>query len=232
MVRTPCSRSMLGLAILLVFLVGAGSLQAADPPLAAGVAPILLEDPGLDGVSAPRLRGSSRVEPEYPGKALAAGVEAKVQLLAVVRKDGTVPEVSVLDCTAPGIGFEDSAARAVRGWRFRPATKDGRPVDSYTVVQLAFEIDGSGSSFTRAFANAWRPSLVAEMNALVAGMTAPAAPASVLPAGYVRHTPQGANTPEIVSDIEGEGSNARYLAYAPSQPDGTPVSSPQPLSAR
>ena len=80
-----------------------------------------------------------RVPPSYPVRARQAGVEGRVLLAVVVRRDGRVHEVSLV--SSSGNGLLDSAAmRAVRKWFFQPATLNGRAVDSQLRVPVRFEL--------------------------------------------------------------------------------------------
>jgi TonB family protein len=90
----------------------------------------------LSGVAAagdfsePFAIADSRVTPEYPPAAQAAGFEGSVSVAAVVNTDGSVGVVEVIDCSSPNLGFEAAAIDAIRQWRFEPATEDGEAVDA------------------------------------------------------------------------------------------------------
>jgi TonB family protein len=79
---------------------------------------------------------TAKVDPAYPAEMMRRGVEGRVVLYAVIHSDGTVGEVRVLR------GFDDQLdenARAALGrWRFRPATKNGQPIDLEAVVEIPF----------------------------------------------------------------------------------------------
>ena len=64
--------------------------------------------------------------PSYPDGARAEGVEGDVQLELVVGLSGAVESARVV--RGIGHGLDESALRAVRQFRFAPATKAGRPV--------------------------------------------------------------------------------------------------------
>ncbi len=81
---------------------------------------------------------SHQVAPTYPPAALAAGFEGTVTLSASVLKDGTVGSVEVVDCDHPNLGFEKAASSALGQWQFEPATLDGLPVESISLVRLHF----------------------------------------------------------------------------------------------
>ncbi len=81
----------------------------------------------------------SRVEPRYPPIAHRHGVSGKVVLKAVVRTDGTVGAIEVLEESAPRWRFGQAAKEAVGRWRYEPARQGGRPVESSVVIQLVFD---------------------------------------------------------------------------------------------
>ena len=85
------------------------------------------------GVSPPQLL--KEVRADYTDEARRANVEGEVVLEIVVRRDGTVGDVKVLQRL--GSGLEQRAIQAVRQWRFSPARLKGTPVD--VVVEVAVE---------------------------------------------------------------------------------------------
>lgn len=74
--------------------------------------------------------------PRYPELARRAGRDGLVVLQAVIDRDGRVREVQVLR-GAP-FGMTEAAVAAVRGWRFRPATRGGGPVAVYYQLTVRF----------------------------------------------------------------------------------------------
>jgi len=64
-----------------------------------------------------------KVEPVYPRAMQAARVEGIVVLDAVIRRDGTVGDVTVLKSTAPL--FERAAIDAVKQWLYSPLPYEG-----------------------------------------------------------------------------------------------------------
>lgn len=63
-----------------------------------------------------------KVEPEYPPVAEAARLEGTVTLDAVIRKDGSVSDVTVLKSS--NRLFNDNAVEAIQQWRFTPGSRD------------------------------------------------------------------------------------------------------------
>lgn len=90
------------------------------------------------GIEAPTLIRDSKTEPVYPAKAFATRAVGRVVLYAVIGSTGAVESVEVLRSSNPGYGFEKSAARAVRRWRYQPARLDGRPVSTFFTVAFDF----------------------------------------------------------------------------------------------
>jgi len=70
---------------------------------------------------------SERVEITYPKQAREAGIQGVVVVEAVIGRDGRVKSVRVLK-TLP-LGLEEAAVAAVKQWKFKPATLEGKPVD-------------------------------------------------------------------------------------------------------
>lgn len=93
---------------------------------------------GTNGVTIPELIPSSKVSPKYPAKARKKKVQGTVILQAVVRKDGTVGSVTVLKSPGPRFDFDEAAMVAVRQWRYKPALKDGKPVDVHFTLVVDF----------------------------------------------------------------------------------------------
>jgi TonB family protein len=76
------------------------------------------------------------VDPGYPTELMRRNVQGTVTLYAVIHNDGSVGEVRVLR------GVDDRldqyACAALAGWHFRPATKNGYPIDLEAVVVIPF----------------------------------------------------------------------------------------------
>ena len=85
----------------------------------------------------PRLIHKPR--PEYPELPRKARLEGRVFLQAVIAKDGTVVEVTVL--RSDSSLFEDAAIEAVRQWRYEPALSGGQPVAVYFTVIVDFRLE-------------------------------------------------------------------------------------------
>mgnify|MGYP001616661672 CR=1 FL=1 len=88
------------------------------------------------GIDPPRLL--REVKPGYTEEARRTGVEGEVVLEIVVRRDGTVGDVRVLQRL--GSGLDQKAIDAVRQWRFEAARRLGAPVDVVVKVAVEFKL--------------------------------------------------------------------------------------------
>jgi TonB family protein len=88
------------------------------------------------GIEPPRLL--REVKPDYPEEARRAGVTGEVVLEIVVRRDGSVGDVRVLQ--GLGHGLDRRAIDAVRQWRFTPARRLGAAVDVLVEVAVEFRL--------------------------------------------------------------------------------------------
>ena len=78
------------------------------------------------------------VKPDYTEEGRRRSVEGDVVLEIVVRSDGTVGNVHMLQ--GLGAGLDQRAIDAVRQWRFSPARRQGVPVDVMVEVAVEFKL--------------------------------------------------------------------------------------------
>lgn len=78
------------------------------------------------------------VKPDYTEEARRRGIEGDVVLEIVVRSDGSVGDVHLLQ--GLGAGLDQRAIDAVRQWRFNPARRLGTPVDVMVEVAVEFKL--------------------------------------------------------------------------------------------
>jgi len=88
------------------------------------------------GIEPPRLL--REVKAVYTEEARRRGLTGDVLLEIVVRRDGSVGDVSVM--RGLGAGLEERAIEAVRQWRFAPARRRGTPVDVIVDVAVEFTL--------------------------------------------------------------------------------------------
>jgi TonB family protein len=79
---------------------------------------------------------TQEVHPAYPTELMRHNVQGTVTLYAVIHHDGSVGEVRVLRGVDDRL--DEYACHALAQWRFRPATKNGSPIDLEAVVVIPF----------------------------------------------------------------------------------------------
>ena len=78
------------------------------------------------------------VQPAYTELARKARIQGVVIVEAIIDKEGHVTNVRVLKGLP--MGLDQSAVDAVKSWRFRPATLNGRPVSVYYSLTVNFRL--------------------------------------------------------------------------------------------
>ena len=122
------------------------ALVAAGVPLAAGCASTVhgagqksdqVYKPGKD-VTPPVL--VSEAKPNYTRAAMQAKIQGGVNLEVIVLKDGTVGDVKVVKSLDTVHGLDDEAVKAMKQWRFKPGTRDKKPVAVQVDVEMTFTL--------------------------------------------------------------------------------------------
>ncbi|HEX2251845.1 MAG TPA: TonB family protein [Thermoanaerobaculia bacterium] len=80
----------------------------------------------------------SAPQPSYTEIARKARVQGVVIVQAVIDKEGRVTDVKVLK--ALPMGLDKAAVDAIRNWKFKPATLNGKPVDVYYNLTVNFTL--------------------------------------------------------------------------------------------
>ena len=84
----------------------------------------------------------------YPDSAHLKLVEGYVRVAYDVTVDGAVENARVVEAVPPGI-FDEAALAAVRSWKFHPAVRDGKVVESKGMVsRLDFKL-GESEDYAR-----------------------------------------------------------------------------------
>lgn len=111
-------------------------MTAGEAAPAAGSEP----DPGLAGTASAVTDSQPEAlhspPPTYPARALRRGASGTVLVRALVDTDGRPRQIEVVR-ESPHRALDQAAVRAVRGWRFQPAMRDGQPVAQ--TVDIPFE---------------------------------------------------------------------------------------------
>jgi periplasmic protein TonB len=125
---------------------GGGSGTGAGTGLGEGTGPGIGEGTGGGTGGGPYRPGSGitapailqEVKPDYTEDARRRGLSGDVVLEIVVKSDGRVGAVRIVQ--GLGAGLDERAVAAVRQWRFSPATRHGVPVDVIVEVAMEFKI--------------------------------------------------------------------------------------------
>jgi TonB family protein len=88
------------------------------------------------GVTEPRIL--FQPQPEYSEDGRKARAQGSVEMLVVVKADGTVDVQEVTKRL--GYGLDQKAIDAVKLWRFAPGRKDGSPVPVYVSIVVNFSL--------------------------------------------------------------------------------------------
>jgi TonB family protein len=104
--------------------------------LLALVLPALAQEPSKK-VSQSEAMGAvvTKYQPEYPMIARQLRIEGEVSLEAVVAENGTVEKVNIVSGNPV---LTKPAADALKRWKFKPFTADGKPVKVLAPVSMAF----------------------------------------------------------------------------------------------
>jgi TonB family protein len=79
----------------------------------------------------------SKVSPVYPADAKKDRVQGTVELAAVIGKDGTVENLSVV--SGPD-ALQKSALDAVKDWRYQPFLLNGDPIEVKTTIKVIYTL--------------------------------------------------------------------------------------------
>ena len=79
----------------------------------------------------------TKVQPIYPDLAREAGVDGTVMVQALVGKDGRVKDTKVVKSIPM---LDQAATTAVKGWVFKPALSNNKPVAVWVAVPVRFSL--------------------------------------------------------------------------------------------
>lgn len=88
-------------------------------------------------------RYAGELQPPYPPAEQRAQRDGRVQVRVTIGADGRVVAIALLSATSDAF-WRVTQQQALRRWRFRPATLDGRPVEDSKVMNLVFRITDTG----------------------------------------------------------------------------------------
>lgn len=121
-------------------LIDEGSLPADETIVAPADAGPVDIAPSSGPVSGVRLEYARAPSPPYPREALIDGLQGTVLLQVLVDVDGRPLQVDVQKSSGHR-KLDDAARRFVlKHWTFRPAMKNGQPVQAIGIVPIAFNL--------------------------------------------------------------------------------------------
>lgn len=91
-----------------------------------------------NGVESPQI--VHEVKPDYTSDAMRLKVQGIVEVEAIVMTDGSVGQVRIVRSLDDRWGLDQEALKAVRQWRFRPGTRQGKAVPVLVNIELTFSI--------------------------------------------------------------------------------------------
>jgi protein TonB len=110
--------------------------KAPDPGPA--LPPVAIAKPVMvDAFVDPRYQGL--LQPPYPAEEQRAGNSGRVVLRVLIGTDGRVKQVEKVSAASDAF-FAAAQRQALGKWRFKPATRDGVPIEQWKVMSLRFQI--------------------------------------------------------------------------------------------
>jgi TonB family protein len=80
-------------------------------------------------------------EPKYSEEAILTELEGAVVLSVLIGEDGNARDIRIK--RSIGLGLDEKAVEAVRGYRFQPAMKDDKPVRTSMTIEVIFRIESN-----------------------------------------------------------------------------------------
>lgn len=117
--------------------VGAGAGVTVDVRGVLGSTPTTVSLGGSDRAEIPLVR----IEPDYPPRAMARGIEGWTLVHFTITAAGTVRDAVVVDADPPDV-FNAAAIKAVERWKYNPKVEDGVALEHRGVqVRLTFKLE-------------------------------------------------------------------------------------------
>jgi len=82
----------------------------------------------------------SIVNPVYPDRAMAMGIQGVVDVKFLIDRSGAVREVIILDADPPDI-FDNTVIKMLNKWKFKPGRKDGKNVETWITTSIRFDLE-------------------------------------------------------------------------------------------
>jgi protein TonB len=110
--------------------LGGGGGVTVDPE---PIAPVLVD-------AAPDPKFARDFQPPYPASELRTQTEGKVTVRVLIGVDGRIKAIEQVRADSSGF-FDATRRQALAKWRFRPATRDGIPVEAWRVMTVRFQLE-------------------------------------------------------------------------------------------
>ena len=79
-------------------------------------------------------------QPEYPVGKLRLEIEGSATVRVLVGTDGRLRQVQIIRASDPDFA-KATEKQALKAWRFKPATRDGTPVEDWQTLTVRFDIN-------------------------------------------------------------------------------------------
>ena len=109
------------------------------PTLPLSDAPTLRLSDAASAYTPPAPDGEFNTPPQYPAIAVRRGWHGRVLVRALVDAAGRPTRVELAESSGHG-DLDDAALAAVRGWRFKPATRGGTPEPALLQIPVVFKL--------------------------------------------------------------------------------------------
>ena len=76
---------------------------------------------------------------KYPDEAKKEGIQGKVFIQATVDASGEIVDIKVIKSASPLL--DEAALSAIKNTKFKPATKNGKPVKAEVTIPVMFKLD-------------------------------------------------------------------------------------------
>ena len=128
----------------------ATGIARADDEISSGTPRRCVSNPWYRDIPGfTRAELSDKRMPRYPDEALNSWSEGWALLEYAIAADGAVRDIAVIDAIGPK-DFVKESVRAVSKWRYKPATRNGQPVEqSLYQTSVLYLFEGSRSSAAR-----------------------------------------------------------------------------------
>lgn len=132
-------RRLLARFAVAVFICGAATASAVSvvPMSADATQDTKVYKPG-NGVTVPVVVRETK--PSYTPEAMKQKIQGSVWMDVVILESGDVGDVKISKSLDAEYGLDEQAIKATKLWKFKPGTKDGKPVAVQVVIQMTFTL--------------------------------------------------------------------------------------------